>query len=184
MSSNYITVCVLSFLVVFSVLTRGEAMSFTIESSAFGNGEEIPVVYTCQGRDVSPPLSWSGLPAGTKSLALTVFDPDAPDPANPRMTWVHWVVYNLPAKATALPEGAGGPSGALPAGTRQGVNDWGRTDYGGPCPPIGRHRYFFRLYALDCVLPDLGPVDMKGLVGAMKGHVLGEAELMGTYQKR
>ncbi len=184
MGHKYITVCILSFLVIFSMFTRGEAMSFTIESSAFGNGEEIPVVYTCQGKDVSPPLSWSGVPSGTKSLALIVSDPDAPDPANPRMTWVHWVLYNLPATATALPEGAGGSPELLPTGTRQGVNDWGRTGYGGPCPPIGRHRYFFRLYALDCVMPDLGPIDMKGLVEAMKGHVLGEAELMGTYQKR
>ncbi len=173
---------ILIFFGILSVFLKGEAMSFTIESPAFQNGQEIPSVYTCQGRDISPPLAWSGIPAGTKSLALTVFDPDAPDPANPRMTWVHWVLYNLPPESSGLPEGAG--AGSLPPGTGQGLNDWKRTGYGGPCPPIGRHRYFFRLYALDSLLPDMGAPTMKELLHAIKGHVLGEAELMGTYQKR
>lgn len=158
-------------------------MAFVIESPAFENGREIPSTYTCQGRDVSPPLSWSGVPSGARSLALIVSDPDAPDPANPRMTWVHWVLYNLPADSAGMPEGAGN-NGTLPDGTMQGVNDWGRTGYGGPCPPIGSHRYFFRLYALDKILPDLGAPSMKELLHAMKGHVIGEAELMGRYEKK
>jgi len=165
---------------IFTCIPRGEAMSFTISSPAFENGTGIPSVYTCQGRDISPPLSWSGIPSGTRSLALTVFDPDAPDPANPRMTWVHWVLYNLPPDSSGIDEGAG----ILPPGTCHGLNDWHRTGYGGPCPPIGRHRYFFRLFALDCQLPDLGQPSMKELLRAMKGHVLGEAELMGTYRKK
>ena len=173
-------VSVITLIVIFSCFVKGEAMSFTITSPAFENGSKIPTVYTCQGRDISPPLSWSGMPSGTKSLALVVFDPDAPDPANPRMTWVHWVLYNLPPDTSGIGEGAGN----MPQGTCHGVNDWGRTGYGGPCPPIGRHRYFFRLFALDCQLPDLGQPSMKELLKAMKGHVLGEAELMGTYQKR
>jgi Raf kinase inhibitor-like YbhB/YbcL family protein len=118
------------------------------------------------------------VPAGTRSLALIVDDPDAPDPAAPRMTWVHWVLYNLPPDLTGLPEGA-----ALPPGARAGTNDFRRTRYGGPCPPIGRHRYFFKLYALDTVLPDLGAVTKSGLEQAMQGHVLAQAVLMGTYQR-
>jgi Raf kinase inhibitor-like YbhB/YbcL family protein len=110
-----------------------------------------------------------------------VDDPDAPDPAAPRMTWVHWVLYNLPTTATSLPEGAA--PGALPAGARQGTNDFTTTVYGGPCPPVGRHRYFHKLYALDLVLPDLGKPRKGDLERAMKGHVLAEAQLIGTYQK-
>ena len=120
------------------------------------------------------------LPPGTKSVALIVDDPDAPDPAAPKMTWVHWVLYNLPPTTNGLPEGAA----VLPAGTRQGLNDWQRAGYGGPCPPIGRHRYFHQLYALDAVLPDLGRPTKAMLENAMKGHILGQAELVGTYQKR
>jgi Raf kinase inhibitor-like YbhB/YbcL family protein len=109
-----------------------------------------------------------------------VDDPDAPDPAAPKMTWVHWVLYNLPADCTGLPKGVK----QLPAGTREGLNDWKRTGYGGPCPPIGRHRYFFKLYALDTVLPDLGTPTKEKLLQAMQGHILSQAELMGTYQKK
>jgi len=156
-------------------------MSLTITSTAFEPNGPIPRQYTCQGRDISPALAWSGVPAGTKSLALIVDDPDAPDPAAPRMTWVHWVLYNLPAEATGLAEAV--PPSALPKGTREGVNDWKRTGYGGPCPPIGRHRYFHKLYALDTVLPDLGTPTRARLEKAMEGHVLARAELMGTYKK-
>jgi len=153
-----------------------------IASTAFTEGQPIPTVHTCEGKDTSPPLSWGGVPAGAKSLALLVDDPDAPDPAAPRMTWVHWVLYNAAPSATGLPE-AVAPK-ALPAGTLEGVNDWHRTGYGGPCPPIGRHRYFFKLYALDTVLPDLKHPTKAALERAMQGHVIGEAVLIGTYQKR
>jgi len=121
------------------------------------------------------------LPAGTRSLVLIVDDPDAPDPAAPRMTWVHWVLYNIPPSATGLAEGVA--PGDLPAGARQGLNDWGRAGYGGPCPPIGRHRYFHKLYALDIVLPVLGKPTKAALEQAMKGHVLASTELVGTYQR-
>jgi Raf kinase inhibitor-like YbhB/YbcL family protein len=152
-----------------------------LTSSAFADNQSIPKVYTCEGHDVSPPLSWSGVPANAKSLALVVDDPDAPDPAAPKMTWVHWVLYDIPVSATGLPEGV--KESALPRGTLQGYNDWHRTGYGGPCPPIGRHRYFWKLYALDTVLPDLKHPDKKALEKAVAGHVVGEAQLVGTYQK-
>jgi len=156
-------------------------MSFTLKSPAFASGHEIPVDYTCEAGDVSPALNWSEVPAGTKSLALIVDDPDAPDPAAPKMTWVHWVLYNLPADASHLPEAADRDD--LPAGTLEGKNDWKRTGYGGPCPPIGRHRYFFKLYALDAVLPDLKEPTKAVLEKAMEGHILAKAELIGLYQK-
>lgn len=156
-------------------------MALTITSPAFPDQGEIPRVFTCQGDDSSPPLSWSGAPDGTRSFVLIVDDPDAPDPAAPRMTWVHWVLYNLPADSSGLPQGV--PPATLPPGTLQGLNDWKRTGYGGPCPPIGRHRYFFKLYALDTVLPDLGKADKAAVEEAMEGHVLDRAQLVGTYQK-
>jgi Raf kinase inhibitor-like YbhB/YbcL family protein len=155
-------------------------MTFKLTSTAFSHGGEIPSRYTCEGDDLSPPLAWSGAPANTKSLVLIVDDPDAPDPAAPKMTWVHWVLYNVPASASSIADGAK----ALPAGTLQGLNDWKRTGYGGPCPPIGRHRYFHKLYALDSVLPNLGQVPKGKLEAAMKPHVIAQAELVGTYQKR
>ena len=157
-------------------------MALALTSTAFEPGGAIPAAYTCQGRDISVPLAWSGLPAGTRSLALIVDDPDAPDPAAPTMTWVHWVLYNIAPAAAGLPEAV--KPQALPAGTLEGRNDWGRTGYGGPCPPVGRHRYFFKLYALDVVLPDLGQPDKRRLERAMKGHVLAQQELIGTYAKR
>ena len=156
-------------------------MTLTLTSPAFTHNGAMPVRLTCDGQDVSPELRWSGLPTGTQSLALIVDDPDAPDPAAPRMTWVHWVLYNMPPAATGLAEGVA--PGDWPAGTRQGLNDWGRTGYGGPCPPIGRHRYFHKLYALDTVLPDLGKPVKAALEQAMKGHVLASTELVGTYQR-
>lgn len=155
-------------------------MNPTLSSTAFAHQGAIPTKYTCEGADVSPPLTWIDLPSGTKSLALIVDDPDAPDPAAPKMTWVHWVLYNLPPTVNGLPECVS----ALPPGTQQGMNDWRRTGYGGPCPPIGRHRYFHKLYALDTVLPDLGRPTKVILEKTMSGHILGQAELVGTYQKR
>lgn len=160
----------------------GIAMALDLTSTAFTHGGEIPAKYTCEGKDISPPLAWQGVPTGTKSLVLIVDDPDAPDPAAPKMTWVHWVVFNLPHGDTGLPEGAGAT--APPKGAVSGLNDWKRNGYGGPCPPIGRHRYFHKLYALDEVL-SLGAGATKADVeAAMRGHVLATAELVGTYQKR
>ena len=155
-------------------------MPLTLESSAFAPNGSMPRKYTCEGDDVSPPLAWRGEPAGTKSFALIVDDPDAPDPKAPKMTWVHWVVYNLPPGTKALSEGA---SRKLPGGARDGKNDWKRTGYGGPCPPVGRHRYFHKLYALNTELPDLREPTKAQLEAAMKGHVLAHGELIGTYQK-
>ncbi len=156
-------------------------MTMKLVSTAFDHNGEIPVCHTCDDRDVPPELSWSGLPTGTQSLALIVDDPDAPDPAAPRMTWVHWVLYNIPVTATGLEQAT--DRSTLPAGTREGINDWGRTGYGGPCPPTGRHRYFFKLYALDTPLPDLGKPGKADLLHALEGHVLEQAELIGTYQR-
>jgi Raf kinase inhibitor-like YbhB/YbcL family protein len=156
-------------------------MTLKLTSSVFQQGGSIPSRYTCEGQDVSPPLSWSGAPANTKTFALIVDDPDAPDPANPQRVYVHWVVYNLPATAAALPENAA--KAALPKGAVQGKNDWGKAEYGGPCPPIGRHRYFFKLYALDAELAGLSSPAKADLERAMNGHVVGSGELIGTYQK-
>lgn len=156
-------------------------MTFTLTSPAFAHDGPMPARLTCDGQDRSPELHWLGLPTGTRSLALIVDDPDAPDPAAPRMTWVHWVLYNLPPAPAVLPEGVAARD--LPPGTREGKNDWGRTGYGGPCPPIGRHRYFHKLYALDAVLPDLGEPTKAILERAMAAHVLASAELVGTYRR-
>jgi Raf kinase inhibitor-like YbhB/YbcL family protein len=162
--------------------TKGDpAMAMTITSQAFSHNGDIPARYTCDGKDISPALDWSGLPEGTKSLALIVDDPDAPDPAAPKMTWVHWVLYNIPSSTRGLEEAV--QSKDLPEGTREGLNDWKRTGYGGPCPPIGKHRYFHKLYALDVVLPDLGKPTTKDLEKAMEGHILAKAELVGTYKR-
>lgn len=160
---------------------KDSSPTLTLTSTAFAAGDSIPALYTCDGRNISPPLAWSGIPTGTRSLALIVDDPDAPDPAAPKMTWVHWVVYNLPADATSLPQGIA--SGDLPPGAREGVNDWKRPDYGGPCPPVGRHRYFHKLYALDALLPDLGRPTKARLEQAMRGHIIGQAELVGLYRR-
>jgi Raf kinase inhibitor-like YbhB/YbcL family protein len=154
-------------------------MALKLTSASFKHKGEIPARYTCEGDDVSPDLVWSGAPARTKSFALVVDDPDAPDPRAPKTIWVHWIVYDLPATVTSLAEGIR----QLPIGAREGRNDWGRTGYGGPCPPVGRHRYFFKLYALDTVLGDLSTPDRATLERAMEGHLLAKAELIGTYQK-
>jgi Raf kinase inhibitor-like YbhB/YbcL family protein len=156
--------------------------SLTLTSPAFSHNGEIPARYTCEGENVSPTLTWSDAPAGTRSFVLIVDDPDAPDPRAPRMTWVHWVLYDIPATATGLPEGV--RSKDLPKATREGLNDWKKTGYGGPCPPIGRHRYFHKLYALDAELPDLKNPTKAQLEKAMQGHVLARTELVGTYEKK
>ena len=153
-----------------------------ITSPAFPAGGEIPSTFTCQGQDRSPALVFEGVPPEAKSLVLLVDDPDAPDPAAPKTTWTHWILFDLPPDSAGLPEGVA--PAALPAGTRQGRNDWKRTGYGGPCPPIGRHRYFHRLYALDRRLSDLTEPGRAALLQAIEGHVIAQAELVGTYQKR
>lgn len=156
-------------------------MSLTLTSTAFANGEAIPAKYTCQGKNISPPLKWLGIPQGARSLALIVDDPDAPDPQAPTVTWAHWVLYNLPVDTTELPEGV--ILDKLPSGTVPGINDWGNTGYGGPCPPVGRHRYFYKLYALNTVLAAVDHPTKSQLESAMKGHILAHAELIGTYQQ-
>jgi len=156
-------------------------MTLKLTSPAFTHEGPIPKQYTCQGGDTSPALAWTGAPKSTKALALIVDDPDAPDPKAPKMTWVHWVLYDLPADAQSLPEHV--VASELPKGTREGVNDWKRTGWGGPCPPVGRHRYYFKLYALDAPLGHLHQPTKAKLEAAMTGHVLAEAVLMGTCEK-
>jgi Raf kinase inhibitor-like YbhB/YbcL family protein len=149
-----------------------------ITSTAFLPGKPIPTDCSCDGADRSPALAWSGIPSDTRSFALVVDDPDAP-----RGTWVHWVLFNLPADAVELAPGVP-RSPELPSGARQGVNDAGDVGYGGPCPPRGKpHRYFFRLHALDCALNLRPGVNRSDLDKAMAGHILAEATLMGTYQR-
>ena len=157
-------------------------MALTLTSSAFSEGGAIPAAYTCQGKDMSPPLAISGVPQAARSLVLIVDDPDAPDPKHPKMTWVHWVLYNIPPTVTAIPEGAVAQD--LGPDVQSGFTDFKRTGYGGPCPPIGRHRYFHKLYALDTTLSGLKAPTKPQVEAAMQGHILARAELMGTYQKR
>jgi Raf kinase inhibitor-like YbhB/YbcL family protein len=155
----------------------GSAMEIT--SSAFAPNGEIPAAHTCEGADRAPALAFANVPAAAKSLALVVDDPDAPDPKAPKTVWVHWVVYDLPASTKGLPDG-----GKLPAGAHEGLNDFKHPSWNGPCPPIGRHRYVFKLYALDVMLPDLKRPTKAQLEKAMEGHTLAKAELVGTYQKK
>jgi len=162
------------------ILWGNAAMAMTLKSPAFQQNGHIPSKYTCEGEDVSPPLAWEGAPNGAKSLVLIIDDPDAPDPKAPKMVWVHWVVYNMPPDTKSLPENAG--KARLPQGALLGLNDFKKTGYGGPCPPIGRHRYFHKLYALDITL-DLRDATKSQIERAMRGHVLANAELIGTYQK-
>lgn len=161
---------------------KGEAMTFEITSPAFRHMGAIPALYTCEGKNISPPLAWKNLPKGTKSLVLIVDDPDAPDLAAPKFTWIHWVLCNIPPKTTGLAEGAG--NRPAEAGMLEGLSSWNRGGYGGPCPPIGTHRYFFKLYALDTVLDDLLSPLKAEVEAAMQGHILGQAVLIGTYKKR
>jgi Raf kinase inhibitor-like YbhB/YbcL family protein len=155
-------------------------MTLILESSAFSHQGRIPEKYTCESQDISPPLAWRQLPTGTQSLVLIVDDPDAPDPAAPKMTYVHWILYNLPSSVNGLPKAVA--TKGLPSGTLEGMNDWHRVGYGGPCPPVGEHRYFFKLYALDSLLPDLAHPSKIQLERAMKDHILEQTELMGTYE--
>ena len=156
-------------------------MALTLRSSAFADGDSIPDRFTCTGEDISPPLEWSGVPEGTRSLVLVIDDPDAPEPKAPRMIWVHWVVFNIPPEATGLPEDAS--RGGLPPGTMQGLNDWNNAGYGGPCPPVGCHRYVHKLYALDAPLEGLKSPVIADIETAMQGHILEETNLVATYQK-
>ncbi|MCE9613401.1 MAG: YbhB/YbcL family Raf kinase inhibitor-like protein [Lentisphaerae bacterium] len=158
------------------------ATPLTLTSPAFVDGGAIPARFTCEGADLSPPLAWSGVPPGTRSLAVIVDDPDAPDPLAPKVTWVHWVVINVPAATAGLPAGASPTS--FPAGASEGVNDWRHPGYRGPCPPIGRHRYVHKLYALDAVLEDLKQPTKPQVEAAMRGHILAQAMLVGTYEKQ
>jgi hypothetical protein len=155
--------------------------SIQVTSPSFEHEGAIPTRFTCEGEDVSPAIQWSGVPAEARSLALIVDDPDAPDPAAPKRTWVHWVLYDIPATASGIRERAS--DGEVPSGTRIGLNDWKRAGWGGPCPPIGRHRYFFKLYALDTQLGALPRASKDELEKAMDGHILARGVLMGTYQK-
>ncbi len=164
------------------LLAPEPAMTMKLTATAFAHEAAIPARFTCDGANVSPALAWSGVPAGAKSLALVITDPDAPDPKAPKTTWVHWVLYDIPVSATGLREAVAAKG--LPQGTLEGSNDWGRTGYGGPCPPIGRHRYVHTLYALDVVLAELEDPTRAKLLTAMHSHVLATAELIGTYQRR
>jgi Raf kinase inhibitor-like YbhB/YbcL family protein len=150
-------------------------MTFEMKSTAFAQGEAIPSKYGCDGDDISPPLEWGDPPEGTRSLALICDDPDAPVG-----TWVHWVLFNLPAETRALSE-AVPPDAELADGSRHGQNSWRRLGYGGPCPPSGTHRYFFKLYALDTVFNLASGAGKEQLLQAMEGHILGQAEVMGIY---
>lgn len=183
----YLMLCgTLALFALIPISAGGEStMTLQITSTAFTHGSSMPALYTCEGKNISPPLAWLGIPAGAKSLALIVDDPDAPDPAAPKMIWVHWVLYNIPPTVTGLAEAIDPkdlPTGT-PTSTKEGLSDWKRTGYGGPCPPIGRHRYFHKLYALDTVLPDLNKPTKAQLEKAMEGHILAKAEIVGTYQK-
>jgi len=172
------------FIFFFLIATFGETVygvaRMEIYSSAFKDKEDIPQIYTCEGSNVSPPLTWKNVPPQTKSLVLIVDDPDAPDPAAPKRTWVHWVIYNLPPSPSSLTQGLR----SLPASTKSGLNDWKREEYRGPCPPIGSHRYFFKLYALDTFLQGLVHPTKSDIEKFMKSHVLAHAELIGIYKKR
>ena len=161
------------------IIAKDLVMKMQLLSAAFANGQSIPIKYTCKGKNISPALSWSNIPAVAKSLVLVVDDPDAPDPKAPKLTWIHWVLYNIPATSFGFPEGVA--RNQLPAGTLEGLNSWNKTGYGGPCPPIGEHRYFHKLYALDIVLPDLAKPNIDKLEESIKGHILEQVEIIGTY---
>ncbi len=153
-------------------------MAFELTSTAFANGDPIPMKYTCDDQDISPPLQWKDPPEGTRSFALICDDPDAPVG-----TWVHWVLYNLPGSTRGLPE-AVPPDSDFTDGGRHGQNSWGRPAYGGPCPPGGTHRYFFKLYALDADLHLATGASKEELLQAMEGRILATAEAMGTYTRK
>ncbi len=152
-------------------------MEIKITSSAFEEGDLIPENYTCDGIDVSPPISWTSVPEGTKTLALICDDPDAPIG-----TWVHWVLFNLPAATNEIPENIL-PERTLESGAKQGMNDFHKIGYGGPCPPSGTHRYYFKIFALDIELDLEAGATKPDLLRAMEGHILAEGQLMGRYER-
>lgn len=152
-----------------------------IMSRAFENGESIPKRYTCEGDNISPPLEWIDVPGETVSLALILEDPDAPDPRRPQGIWTHWLLYNIPTTCHGFEENA--RSSGLPKEILEGMNDWGGTGYRGPCPPIGRHRYYFRLFALDCDIQEKYIPTRDKLMIVFQKHVVEEANLIGTYEK-
>jgi Raf kinase inhibitor-like YbhB/YbcL family protein len=178
---SLLTIAALAAAAVGTEAVAADPGTLHLTSPSFADGDEIPSKYTCEGAGVSPPLAWSAVPAGTKSLVVIVDDPDAPDPKAPKTTWVHWVVYDIPPSATGLPEDV---KDALPPSAHEGTNDFKRAAFGGPCPPIGRHRYVHKLYALDVALGDRGQPTKAEVEKAMAGHVLAEARLVGTYAKR
>ena len=182
MKSQYLLISVLVLFSMTIPANAQEGKNMQLTSPSFENQSRMASEFTCDGEDISPALEWSAVPEGTRSFALVVDDPDAPDPAHPKMTWVHWVLYNIPAAARSLPQAVKDQD--LPQGTLQGLNDWKKTGYGGPCPPIGEHRYFHKLYALDTVLPNLARPTKAKLEKAMEGHILFKAELIGLYQRK
>jgi len=157
-------------------------MPMNIMSPSFKHDGVIPARNTCDGLNISPLLKWTDIPPDAKSLVLIVDDPEAPNPEAPRMTWVHWLVYNIPVDTGGLPETSAAE--APPPGIFQGLNDWHHAAYEGLCPPIGKHRYYFKLYALDIVLPDLHRPTVKSLEKAMLGHIIGKSQLVGRYQRQ
>jgi Raf kinase inhibitor-like YbhB/YbcL family protein len=171
--------CVAAALAGSAVADDAKPVTLTVTSAAFAEGQPIPAKYTCDGRDVSPALQWHGAPAGAKSFALICEDPDAPGG-----TWVHWVIFNIGAGTTSLPENVRKEQ-TVKAGGQQGLNDFGKTGYNGPCPPAGgAHRYFFRVYALDANLTLAAQVKKADLTKEMEGHIVAEGSLMGTYERR
>jgi Raf kinase inhibitor-like YbhB/YbcL family protein len=178
---QFLAICTICYSTLLLSATGEQKMSLILTSTDFNQSGNIPAIFTCDGQNISPSLSWTGIPQNAKSLVLIVDDPDAPDPAAPQMTWVHWLLYNIPATVTQLPRAVA--IADLPKGTLQGKNDWKKTGYGGACPPIGKHRYFHKLYALDVVLPDLQEPNKAQLEKAMAGHIIAQAVLMGTYQR-
>lgn len=159
------------------------AGTLTVRSPAFSAGQPIPTKYTCEGKNISPPLEIGGVPSGTKTLALIVTDPDAPNPAHPTMTWTHWIIFDLPVDVHEI-RSAPGIHHDLPQSARSGLNSWHKPGYGGPCPPIGRHHYHFTVYALNTAFPTLDNPTREALLKAMKGHVIERADLIGTYEKQ
>jgi Raf kinase inhibitor-like YbhB/YbcL family protein len=157
---------------------KGDVKMIEIASSAFSNMQSIPAKYTCDGQDISPPLKWKGIPEKTKSIVLIVDDPDAP-----RGTWVHWVLYDIPPGVDSLSENQP-RTDTLPSGAKQGLTDFKRVGYGGPCPPSGTHRYFFKIYALDTMLNLSAGKTKKEIEAAMKNHVVSQGEMVGTYASR
>ena len=166
--------CVAVVMVVAAVFVG--ATEFSLTSAAFESGSKVPMLHSCDGKDISPPLTWMGAPDGTRAFAMIMDDPDAPS-----RTWVHWVIYNIPAEITSLPMGVP-TDGTLQNGAMQGTNSWNRTGYGGPCPPSGSHRYFFKLYALSDYLGLAPGASKREVLKAMEGKVLGQTELMGYFR--